>query len=396
MSGKKPRVALIRNRVYPGGVFHVMAEMTAVLNQMGIKPDIVTLRSKVSAEKALSGYGLEVNFNVREIYTDVRIPYEWHILLFNAIAKTALREYDIVINHNNTSFLLNRNRGQKLISYVHFPRKARGLADTQSIHDPDSPPKRWYHLRTDFLKLASNAYRFDNRIDQEEITIANSAFTKRQLTECYPQLDPGHIGLLYPPVDIPGRRYDLEQENNAVASLGRFSPEKQQLRQIEIASRLPHLQFRIMGFVGDRNYFDRCQAMVDSKGLNNVTLLPGLPFKQVEEELRKASFFLHAVPNEPFGITTVKAIANGCIPIVPDSGGQPEIVTDPSLRYNSIEEGVQRLREAESLPDSERKTIRDNLFSNIRQFDREHFQRKWKLIIEKVMEKTDYEHTGPA
>lgn len=392
MSNRKPRVALIRNRVYPGGVFHVMAEMTAVLNQMGIKPDIVTLRSKVSPEKAFSSYDLDVDFNVREIYTDVRIPYEWHILLFNAIAKRKLLEYDIVINHNNTSFLLDRSRGQQLISYVHFPRKARGLAKQQSIHDPASPPKRWYHLRTDFLKLASNAYRFDNRIDTNETILANSAFTKRQIIEAYPQLEAKRIGLLYPPVDLPARRFEQEQENNVVASLGRFSPEKQQLRQIEIASRLPQLQFRIMGFIGDREYFEQCRSTVTSKGLGNVSLLPDLPFDQVENELRKASFFLHAVPNEPFGITTVKAIANGCIPIVPDSGGQPEIVTEASLRYNTIEEGVQKLREAESLPDSRRKTIRDTLFSNIRQFDREHFQHTWKSIIAKVMENSDYEH----
>ncbi len=45
---------------------------------------------------------------------------------------------------------------------------------------------------------------------------------------------------------------------------------------------------------------------------------------------------------EHFGITTVEAIANGCVPLVVPYGGQREIVTNPELHWESIEELVQK------------------------------------------------------
>jgi glycosyltransferase involved in cell wall biosynthesis len=49
---------------------------------------------------------------------------------------------------------------------------------------------------------------------------------------------------------------------------------------------------------------------------------------------------------EHFGITVAQAIAHGCVPIVHDSGGQVELVTNPALRFSSRGDLPRIIREA--------------------------------------------------
>jgi glycosyltransferase involved in cell wall biosynthesis len=63
-----------------------------------------------------------------------------------------------------------------------------------------------------------------------------------------------------------------------------------------------------------------------------------LPFDQLVERYREAAIYWHAagfgedeerapIKAEHFGITTVEAMAAGCVPVVIARGGQPELVT---------------------------------------------------------------------
>jgi glycosyltransferase involved in cell wall biosynthesis len=49
---------------------------------------------------------------------------------------------------------------------------------------------------------------------------------------------------------------------------------------------------------------------------------------------------------EHFGISVAQAIAHGCIPIVHDSGGQVELVTDAALRFRYHGDVPRILRDA--------------------------------------------------
>lgn len=380
-----PRVALMRNRIYPGGVFHVMLEMIRVLNGRGVVPDLVTLKSKVSPQLAAEKYDMEVEFNVQEILTDMRIPYEWHIILFNKISQHYLRKYDLVINHNNTSFFYHRPPHQTLLSYVHFPRKARGLSYARSTHIPDGPRKKWYHIREDPFKLASHAYRFDTRVDAEEIFLANSNYTRQTLLDHYSMSD-NNVDVLYPPVDIPDVLPSVSTDENLVVSLGRFAPEKRQLKQLEIVRHLPDLRFRFMGFLSDKRYFKKCVRYKEEHRLNHVELLPNLGFGKVNEILDHAGLFLHAIQNEPFGITTVEAISHGCIPIVPDSGGQVEVVPNQMLRYSTTAEAVELIQKVSELQPNEKRQLRNSLFERVQEFDTSNFQLQFDELLDNVVE----------
>ncbi|MDZ7690397.1 MAG: glycosyltransferase family 4 protein [Balneolaceae bacterium] len=347
-------------------------------------PDLVTLKSKVTPEIAAEKYNMDVHFRVREILTDVRIPYEWHIILFNKISQNYLQDYDLVINHNNTSFLYKRPEAQKMVSYVHFPRKARGISNAVSIHRPNGPKKKWYHFRSDAFKLSSLAYRFDTAVDPEERYLANSEYTKQVLLDHY-DLPSDQIEVLYPPVGINGEMGSAKKDESLIITLGRFSPEKRQLEQLKIARKLPQLNFKIMGFLSNQDYFRRCIDYLNDHQIKNAELMPNLPYDTLMKILDRAGLFLHSLQNEPFGITTVEAISHGCIPIVPDSGGQKEIVPIEELRYGSSSEAVKLIAKAAKKSEEEKDRLRNHLFEGIRQFETPNFEEQFNNLLNQVL-----------
>jgi glycosyltransferase involved in cell wall biosynthesis len=57
---------------------------------------------------------------------------------------------------------------------------------------------------------------------------------------------------------------------------------------------------------------------------------------------------------EHFGISTVEAISAGCIPLVVGRGGQPEIVTNPDLLWQTIEELIEKTQAVINTPNKEK------------------------------------------
>jgi len=377
------KVALTRNRLDKGGVFRVMIEMISVLNEAGIKPDIITLESKVDQDEVKSLYGREVQFNIREISTDIRMPYEWHILWFNWLSSFYTKPYDVVINHNNTSFLYNKRSGHKLVSYVHFPRKYRGLSRLESIHKPHSGSKKWTNIRGDFLKATSFLYQFNYDTTKNDLIIANSYFTKKAFLEVY-DCNSNQISVNYPPVDIPDSLSHPEKKP-VVLSLGRFSPEKRHFEQLKIASHLPDKKFTFIGFKSDEKYYKKLEKFVSEKNLKNVYLLANAEYKTVKKHLAESAWFLHSMIQEPFGITTVQAITNGCIPVVSNTGGQKEIVNNHKLRYDEPDEAVQIIKNLDKMTTSEVNTIRTNLFEHVKKYDRREFRKKWSRQLHQLL-----------
>ncbi len=82
-------------------------------------------------------------------------------------------------------------------------------------------------------------------------------------------------------------------------------------------------------------YFEKVAALVAKAGCN-IELKTNLRFDEVKALYRSASLFWHACgldeadPRlvEHFGMTTVEAMQNYCVPIVIRGGGQVEIVQD--------------------------------------------------------------------
>ena len=76
------------------------------------------------------------------------------------------------------------------ISYVHFPRKARAISDYESIHAFTPTNKTIWSFNWLSNLLIRKIYLLKNKINIRTMIVCNSEFTKKNLTNCYPNF--GH------------------------------------------------------------------------------------------------------------------------------------------------------------------------------------------------------------
>ena len=180
--------------------------------------------------------------------------------------------------------------------------------------------------------------------------VVYSKFAKRMI-------DPSvgkYATVIYPPVD--SSHINVRKKTHTILSVGRFSSffrVKKQEVLIDIFCEgiekdiLRDWRLVLAGGLlpSDKKYFEMLQAK--TKELP-IELLPNCSFGKLKEEYERASIYWHGAgfgetnPErmEHFGITTVEAMAAGCIPIVYNAGGQPEIIdhTKNGFLWNTKEE----------------------------------------------------------
>ncbi|MDY3556688.1 glycosyltransferase family 4 protein [Gemmata sp. JC717] len=203
--------------------------------------------------------------------------------------------------------------------------------------------------------------------------------------------------VLYPPVVLPERAPAPKQ--NRIVVLGRFAPNKRQadlvrLFRERVAPRLPEWELVCVGSAGtsesDRAYFEH--ARVEAGGAP-VRFVTDATREQLTAELAAAKLFWHATglgidaradpfAVEHFGIATVEAMAAGCVPLVPDRGGQPEIVrhgTDGFLCGAVSELGDRAIELAGDEPLRER--LARSAWARAEEFGRERFVSRFRALL---------------
>jgi len=148
--------------------------------------------------------------------------------------------------------------------------------------------------------------------------------------------------IVYPPVNTSFSHVDKEK---SILSVGRFALKgqghrKNQEEMLETYGRLENLGWKYFcaGGLGDtpahQAYFEQLSALAAKSGAAVVT---NLPRNELTSLYERSSIFWHASgygqdqnvqPElvEHFGISTVEAMAAGCVPVVINKGGQSEIV----------------------------------------------------------------------
>lgn len=357
-----------------GGRLQVLLGICKVLNEsFGVKPTFLTGEWNVDERGIKKGYNKSLQFDVKELRLP-NLPMEWKIPIFNAKASKIIpSETDLVVNSNNT--IANLAVPSKLIHYIHFPRVYRWRQKGQ-LHgshkelQSDWKVRAYWSINSFLAKHRKKIFRTRNR----GIFLFNSCFTKNCYHELYPQVD-GRV--VYPGVDLKDNTNNQEiNSKKSVVTLGRFSRKKRQLEQIQIAGRVPELNFHICGFTKEESaYYKKCVAA--AKKQDNVFLHPNVTSSKKDKLLQEATYFLHTLRNEPFGITTVEAISAGLIPVVPDSGGQKEIVSVPQYRFSSPREAVSILNQDIA---KNGKHVSE-LTKNIRQFSKGEFETKIRQYL---------------
>jgi glycosyltransferase involved in cell wall biosynthesis len=173
--------------------------------------------------------------------------------------------------------------------------------------------------------------------------ICNSRFTKKFIDRTY-SVD---SKVLYPPINISPSK---EKKQNIILSVGRFTETLHHKRQDVLVSTFKELvteglkswELVLIGSSKEGKKLVR-EITKQSEGYP-IKIITDVDHKSLEKEYARASIFWHAAgfevdgtknPElvEHFGIATAEAMAAGCVPIVINKGGQPEIVKNGENGY---------------------------------------------------------------
>ncbi len=172
--------------------------------------------------------------------------------------------------------------------------------------------------------------------------------------------------ILYPPVAV--REFAPGKKVNIVLCVGRFFGAGGHSKRHDaliaafkrmLAEGLRGWELHLAGNRGTRPVDEEYYAGLERAAAGMpIVLHPDLPFPELKDLYARAAIYWHAsgygedvsknpVKFEHFGITTVEAMAAGCVPVVIDRGGQPELVRDgvDGRLWETMDELVERTRE---------------------------------------------------
>ena len=199
-------------------------------------------------------------------------------------------------------------------------------------------------------------------LDTYDLICPISEFSRKWMHEYWDKDGP----ILYPPVGVgefaPGEKADI------ILCVGRFfgagGHSKRHDALIDafkqmVDEGLQGWELHLAGNRGTRPVDAEYYAGLERAAAGApIVLHPDLPFADLKNLYAKAAIYWHAsgygqdenkdpVKFEHFGITTVEAMAAGCVPVVINRGGQPELVTAgvDGLLWETIDELVDWTRE---------------------------------------------------
>lgn len=205
--------------------------------------------------------------------------------------------------------------------------------------------KNLLHFQVPFVASPPNKLATKIKLKQIDEVVCNSSFTKSFIDPAYKV----RSKILYPPVDVT--QFAPQKKRNLILVVSRFSQAlhaKKQEVLIQAFAKLGQENIKNwqLVFLGglqpqDQKYFQQLQKQ--AQGLN-VIFAPNISFAKLQSYYSQAKIFWHAAgfgedeqqhPErvEHFGITTVEAMASGCVPLVVPKGGLKEIVTNQQCGY---------------------------------------------------------------
>lgn len=183
-----------------------------------------------------------------------------------------------------------------------------------------------------------------------DLIIYNSKFTQDHAKKNWPLASQ----IIYPPVDT--RKITPLKKRKYILSVGRFfgylRDKKQQLlikifRELYQSGRIKGWSLSLAGSAqeGDKSYLEQLKKLASNLPVN---FYPNIEYDQLVNLYGQSSIYWHAsgfgeddpTKMEHFGISTVEAMAGGCVPVVVGAGGQLEIVENgkSGFLWNSLDE----------------------------------------------------------
>lgn len=332
-----------------GGGERLAVATIKAISSMGIDVELSTLE-KPDMQLIHDAYGTSIEADLKKIRT------------LNIFQKYRPRNCNVTVNTHGDMlpFYHNDFNKKNAITYCHYPI-ASHLID---CGDPDysaalqnmcllgmtpSLHYRYYNAaRTAYIKMMVNS-----------TVLTNSNFSRKAILKSF-GVD---SAVLPPPVDVDIFRnacLTSNSRNDSILVISRFHPSKKIENVIHLAKLLHQNELGTeMNIVGNMlpdgvGYFNYLNNLVKHYELEDfVRFEINLRFDRLLNLMRRSKVYVHPLPGEPFGISTVEAMSAGIIPVVPDIGGHTEFVP-AKYQFHTYGQGVGAVAAALAAPASER------------------------------------------
>jgi len=239
-------------------------------------------------------------------------------------------------------------------------------------------------LRKAYMYLARSCAKPSSRdlFAGEDMIFANSHWSADILKKRY-----GVVAeVLYPPVRWEFPSVPPAEKENGFVCLGRIAPEKRVEEAVEIVEavrdRGHDVHLHVIGGLGG-HYGESIRLLCEPRK-SWVSLEGPLYGKAKCEMLARHRYGIHACRGEAFGIAVAEMVKAGCIPFIPDEGGQTEIVAAPELTYPNADEAAARIDTVLRTPSLE-SSLRERLALQAQRFSPERFMAGIRDAVERFM-----------
>lgn len=192
-----------------------------------------------------------------------------------------------------------------------------------------------------YLSLAESRR---NELDSSTTCIANSKYTNMRLRSIGVKAD----AVIYPPVATHiYSKLSRRKKDNDVISISRLVRTKRVDFAIQLAERMPEINFIIICYVSRASFNLLSDLFYRSRKLKNVQIYCNINYKTRLQLLSRSKVILNMSRREHFGTALAEAISAGCTPIIYPEGGPLEIVEGiEHYRAKTLEEAEDAVRNA--------------------------------------------------
>lgn len=342
----KPKIAILFPAFFRGGAESVSVwMMEALKNEYDltlislVEPDINDLNAYYGSNLSEDDVRVEGSFLEKNYIQFLRYLNDSHKFyslrqhLLIRYFKKVKDKYDLSISAFN-----EMDMGKPGIQYIHYPMFARGHENVRKVvGHPDSLIRRTYRYT---CRIISN---FSESRMRKNVTIANSKWTANVIKKAFGI----EARVIYPPVLSDFPEITWEEKEDGFICISRVVQEKKIEKAIEILegvrSQGYDVHLHICGGGYDPNYFTTLRNLLNRHS-KWVFLEEGLSRQDFARLVAKHKYGIHVRENEQFGIAVAEMVKAGCIPFVPDKGGQIEIIGGNSwITFNNEDTAVEKI-----------------------------------------------------
>jgi alpha-1,2-mannosyltransferase len=375
-------IGLIANIVHislnaRGGGERLAVATIKAISSMGIGVELSTME-KPDMALIHNAYGTRIDGDIKKVRT------------LNILQRYSPRGYSVTVNtHGDMLPFYHKDFTKKnAITYCHYPiasylidcgdpdysgvlQNMRLLGMTPKVHN------RYYDAaKSAYIKMMLNS-----------TVLTNSEFSRKAILKTF-EVD---STVLHPPVDVDIFRKACLTSNirdDSLLVISRFHPTKKIENAIHLAKLLRQNEVgTCMSIVGNMSpdgigYLNYLSDLVRHYGLENfVRFEINVTFDRLLDLIRRSKVYVHPLPGEPFGISTVEGMSAGMIPVVPDIGGHTEFVP-AKYQFHTFGQGVQAVAAALAAPASER----IQLSHSTQKYSVTNYVKRFQQILVEVMD----------